>query len=100
MPARRTDDGGPGLPRRRAVRWGQSPTAQETAMRRHATLATVCRSPGLALTAPDAARKVVAEAETYLVRAHRMGADLVAFTEVYPQLATPNLFHHPEPAEG
>jgi predicted amidohydrolase len=68
-------------------------------MRRHATLATVSRSPGHSLTASDGVHKIVEEAEKYLVRAQRQGADLVAFTEVYPQLATPNLFHHPEPAD-
>ena len=29
-----------------------------------------------------------------------MGADLVAFTEIYPQLALADPFHHPEPSEG
>ena len=29
-----------------------------------------------------------------------MGADLVAFPEVYPQLALADLFHHPEPSES
>jgi predicted amidohydrolase len=39
-------------------------------------------------------------AEQYLERAARMGADLVAFTEIYPQLALADPFHHPEPSEG
>lgn len=69
-------------------------------MRRHATLATVCRSPSHSLSAADGAVKIVTEAEKFIVRAHRMGADLVAFTEVYPQLTTPNWKHHAEPADG
>lgn len=69
-------------------------------MRRYVTLATVNRSPTYSIASADAAAKIVAESEKFIVRAHRMGADLVAFTEVYPQLSTPNLFHHPEPADG
>jgi predicted amidohydrolase len=40
------------------------------------------------------------EAGHYLERAARMGADLVAFPEIYPQLALADPFHHPEPTEG
>jgi predicted amidohydrolase len=40
------------------------------------------------------------QAELYLQRAARMGADLVAFTEIYPQLALADPFHHAEPSEG
>jgi predicted amidohydrolase len=40
------------------------------------------------------------EAERYIERAARMGADLVAFPEVYPQLAVADWAHHPEPTEG
>jgi predicted amidohydrolase len=36
----------------------------------------------------------------WLERAARMGADLVAFTEIYPQLAVSDPYHHAEPAEG
>jgi len=39
-------------------------------------------------------------AQLYIERAARMGADLIAFTEIYPQLALADPFHHPEPAEG
>src|SRR5262249_53486203 len=85
--------------RRQGLSYQQGPP-RSTFMRRYATLATVSRKPGYSLAAPDGPAKIVAEAEPYLVRAQRMGADLVAFTEVYPQLATPNLFHHPEPADG
>jgi predicted amidohydrolase len=68
--------------------------------RRYATLATVSRTCGVDLTSPDGSARVVALAETYLVRARRMGAELVAFTEVFPQSSTPNLLHHAEPADG
>jgi predicted amidohydrolase len=40
------------------------------------------------------------QAELYLHRAARLGADLVAFTEIYPQLALGDPFHHAEPSEG
>jgi len=40
------------------------------------------------------------EAARYLERAARMGADLVAFPEVYAQLALSDPFHHPEPSDG
>jgi predicted amidohydrolase len=40
------------------------------------------------------------EAARLLERAARMGADLVAFPEVYPQLALSDPFHHAEPSEG
>jgi predicted amidohydrolase len=68
--------------------------------RRYITLATVSRTCGVDLTGPDGAARVVAAAETYLVRARRMGAELVAFTEVFPQSSTPNWLHHAEPADG
>ncbi len=29
-----------------------------------------------------------------------MGADLIAFPEVYPQIVVPEWYHHSEPAEG
>jgi predicted amidohydrolase len=42
----------------------------------------------------------MSEAAKLVERAARMGADLVAFPEVYPQVATPDAAHFPEPADG
>lgn len=69
-------------------------------MRRTAVLATVSRSPAISMADEGGPERIVADAEKYLVRAHRMGADLVAFTEVYPQLSTSSGYHHAEPADG
>jgi predicted amidohydrolase len=49
---------------------------------------------------PAGTDRLMKGAELYIERAARMGADLVAFTEIYPQLALADPFHHPEPAEG
>jgi len=42
----------------------------------------------------------MAGANTFIERAARMGADLVSFPEIYPQLAVSDAYHNPEPAES
>ena len=49
---------------------------------------------------PEGTARLMKEAELYLTRAARMGADLVAFTEIYPQLALADPYHHAEPSDG
>jgi predicted amidohydrolase len=52
------------------------------------------------MDSPAGMDRLIKAAQLYIERAARMGADLVAFTEIYPQLALADPFHHPEPAEG
>ncbi len=68
--------------------------------RREVRLATVSHRPTHGIDTPENTAKFLKTAETYIVRAARMGADLVAFPEVYPQAATPDFAHFGEPAEG
>ncbi len=68
--------------------------------RRPIKVATVSHRPSSGTDSPEGADRLMSEAETYLRRAARMGADLVAFTEIYPQLALSDPFHHAEPHDG
>ena len=68
--------------------------------RRPVRVATVSHRPGVGVASPDDVDKFMQATEPWLRRAARMGADLVAFPEVYPQIAVPDLFHHAEPADG
>lgn len=68
--------------------------------RRPIKVATVSYRPGASVETPRGLDRLMAEAETYLKRAARMGAELVAFTEAYPQLASSDIFHHAEPSDG
>ena len=71
-----------------------------TMRRRPIRVATVSQSPDAGADGPEGVDRLMKEAEVHLQRAARMGADLVAFTEVYPQLALADPFHHPEPTES
>ncbi len=69
-------------------------------VRRPVRVATVSHRPSSGVDGPAGTDRLMKGAELYIERAVRMGADLVAFTEIYPQLALADPFHHPEPAEG
>lgn len=68
--------------------------------RRPVKVATVSHRPGSGVAGPEDVDRFLSGVATYLERAARMGADLVAFPEVYPQLAVSDPFHHAEPADG
>ncbi len=71
-----------------------------TLLRRSVRVATVSHRPSSGVDSPAGMDRLIKGAQLYIERAARMGADLVAFTEIYPQLALADPFHHPEPAEG
>ena len=68
--------------------------------RRPVRLATVSHRPSAGADGKEGTDRLLKETARLLERAARMGADLVAFPEVYPQLALSDPFHHPEPSEG
>jgi predicted amidohydrolase len=68
--------------------------------RRPIRLATVSHRPSHGADGAEGTEEFSRETEKWLERASRMGADLVAFPEVYPQLALADMFHHPEPSES
>jgi predicted amidohydrolase len=68
--------------------------------RRPVRVATVSHRPSAGTDGTAGTERLMHEAARFLERAARMGADLVAFPEVYPQLALSDPFHHAEPAEG
>jgi predicted amidohydrolase len=68
--------------------------------RRQVRVATVSHRPAAGVDSPAGLDRLMKGAELYIERAARMGADLVAFTEIYPQLALADPFHHAEPADG
>lgn len=68
--------------------------------RRPIKVATVSHRPASGSDTPAGLDRLMGQAGTYLERAARMGAELVAFPECYPQLAVTDLFHHAEPSEG
>jgi predicted amidohydrolase len=71
-----------------------------TKRRRPIRLASVSHRPTAGTDNPEGLDRLMKGADLYIERAARMGADLVAFTEIYPQLAVADAFHHPEPTEG
>ncbi len=68
--------------------------------RRPVRLATISHRPSAGADGKEGTGRLLKEAARLLERAARMGADLVAFPEVYPQLALSDPFHHAEPSEG
>src|SRR5256885_5768073 len=68
-------------------------------MRRHATLASVSKRPAGGIGSEDETRLLLDDATALIRRAARMGADIVAFPEVYPQLALHDLMDREEPEE-
>jgi predicted amidohydrolase len=71
-----------------------------TMRRRPIQVATVSHRPTAGVDGKGGIDRLMASAETYLVRASRMGADLIAFPEAYPQLAVGDVFHHAEPVDA
>ncbi len=69
-------------------------------LRRPVRVATVSHRPSSGVDSPAGMDRLIKGAQLHIERAARMGAGLVAFTEIYPQLALADPFHHPEPAEG
>lgn len=55
-------------------------------MRKHAVLASVSKRPAFGCGTPEGKERLLSDAEVLLRRAKRMGANFVAFPEVYPQL--------------
>ncbi len=68
--------------------------------RRPIQVATVSTQPTAGTDSPAGLDRLMSEADRFITRAARMGADLVAFTEIYPQLALGDPFHHAEPHDG
>jgi predicted amidohydrolase len=66
--------------------------------KRPVRVATVSHRPSIGVDSPETSDRFLAATEPLLQRASRMGADLVVFPELYPQLALADPFHHPEPA--
>jgi predicted amidohydrolase len=71
-----------------------------TTRRRPIRVATVSHRPTAGVDGPDGTSRFMSTAETFIERARRMGADLVAFPECYPQLALSDITHHAEPHDG
>jgi predicted amidohydrolase len=71
-----------------------------TVRRRPVKVASVSHRPSVGCDTPRNLDRLLAETERYITRAARMGAELVAFPEAYPQLGTPAVFHHAEPVEA
>jgi predicted amidohydrolase len=71
-----------------------------TPRRRPIKVATVSHRPEAGVGRPEATDRLLRGAEQQIVRAARMGADLIAFPECYPQVGASDPFHHGEPADG
>jgi predicted amidohydrolase len=71
-----------------------------TINRRPVRLATVSHRPAHGCDTPQNTDRLLASVAQLIERAARMGADLVAFPEFYPQLATSDPYHHAEPSDG
>ena len=68
--------------------------------RRPVRVATVSHRPDAGVSDPKQTDRLMATAALHVEHAARMGADLVAFPEFYPQLALSDAYHHAEPSEG
>jgi predicted amidohydrolase len=68
--------------------------------RRAVRVATVSHKPASGVADPKEISGFMGTVAPLVERAARMGADLVAFPEIYPQLAVADSFHHAEPADG
>ncbi len=71
-----------------------------TLRRRPVRVATVSHRPSAGADSSEGTDRLMKGASVFIERAARMGADLIAFTEIYPQLALADPFHHAEPSEG
>ena len=68
--------------------------------RRPVRVATVSHRPNSGVSSPQETDRLMADTAVTIERAARMGADLVAFPEIYPQIVVPDPFHHAEPTDG
>jgi predicted amidohydrolase len=68
--------------------------------RRPIRVATVSHRPSAGVDGPKGLDRLMTEATAHVRRASKLGADLVAFPEVYPQLALSDAWHSPEPTES
>jgi predicted amidohydrolase len=68
--------------------------------RRPIRVATISHRPEAGVDGPEGLNRLMKKAEALLERAHRMGADLVAFSEHYPQTALSDRWHRAEPSHG
>jgi predicted amidohydrolase len=68
--------------------------------RRPIHVATVSHRPAFGVSGRGDLDRFMKATEAWVERAARMGADLVAFPELYPQLAIAAPFDHAEPADG
>src|SRR5947209_5371503 len=73
---------------------------RQSRMRRQAIIASVSKRPEHGCVPEESRQKFYQDTERLLRRAAAMGADLVAFPEVYPQLRTPNMYEAAEPHDG
>ncbi len=68
--------------------------------RRVIRIGTVSHHPARGIDTPENEALLMVDAERLIERGARMGAELIAFPECYPQLAIGDVFHHAEPASG
>lgn len=71
-------------------------------MKQRVILASVSRHPQGGLDTPERRDRLHRDTEFWIQRAARMGARLIAFPEVCPQMGTPGpaMYEHAEPADG
>jgi len=69
-------------------------------MRRSAVLASVSKPAPAGCHTAEAREALLQDTEVLLRRASTMGADIVAFPEIYPQAAAPNAYEAIEPYDG
>ncbi|HOQ30592.1 MAG: carbon-nitrogen hydrolase family protein [Armatimonadetes bacterium] len=69
-------------------------------MRREVTLASISHRPPYGCHTPDAREAFLKETDRWLRRAKNMGAEIVAFPEIYPQIAAPDHYAAAEPHDG
>lgn len=69
-------------------------------MSRYATLASVSKRPQYGIASPEDTARLMEDTAKLIRRASRMGADILAFPEAYPQLAVSGRMDHVEPEDG
>src|SRR5258708_5432818 len=69
-------------------------------MRRVVTLASISKRPAWGIGTPEDTQRLLDDTALLVRRAARMGADIVAFPEVYPQLCVSPHTAYAEPEEG
>ncbi|MDQ2732188.1 MAG: carbon-nitrogen hydrolase family protein [Armatimonadota bacterium] len=69
-------------------------------MSHHAALASVSKHPQYGIGTPEDTARLMDDTAKIIRRASHMGADILAFPEVYPQLATSGRIAFAEPEDG